>query len=405
MKKKQFSLCMATLCFAAIQAQVGINTTTPHANAVLQLKTGSGATATAKTFMLPQLPDQKNGGITPASNASNITPTNQLDNGMMYYNTDSGCIDYWIASKGKWGSLCSTPPPNPAVTNITNDQDTYLYIFNSLAGTKTPPSINLLADITAAGGMVINTSDATQQTNGINYTYSGQVYAGNNQAIPLVTAQGYPQTTGVFQYKAVYDSNGDGIPDTVVANQAGNPYTFIVKYQDVITGLSKVTTAPVNTPPFTNPSSVTTLNDLTIPVAAGQKLDATYTINVNNTNNLFAAGFALPAITDATAVPSSSFSLTGSYTNKNSTGGTINSGTLDNNTNRDRNPVQGRGIDITTSGLKQTITVTVSYTNKTTSTVNFSIALTQDINYNDASQSLSVPSASVTYTTTMPGVI
>lgn len=402
MKKKQLAICMAVFCSVALKAQVGINTPTPHANAVLQLHANTaGAT---KTFILPQLPDQKNGGITPASNPSNISSTNQLDNGMMYYNTDSGCIDYWIASKSKWGSLCSTPPPNPAVTKITNDQNTYLYTFNPVAGTKNPPTINLLADITAAGGMVINTSDATQQTNGINYSFNGQVYAGNNQSIPLVTAQGYPQTTGTFQYKAVYDSNGDGIPDTVVANQNNNPYTFIVKYQEVITGLSKTTSGPVNTPPFTSPSSVTTLNDLTIPVAAGQKLDATYTINVTNTNNAFAAGFALPAITDATAVPSSSFTLSGSYTNKNGNGVTINSGTLD-NTNRDKNPVQLRGTDLTTIGLKQTITVTVSYTNNTSSTVNFSIALTQDINWVDASQSLSVPSASVTYTTTFPGVI
>lgn len=394
---------MTILCSMSSKAQVGINTSTPHANAVLQLH--ADAAATPKTFILPQLPDQKNGGITPASNASNTSPTNQLDNGMMYYNTDSGCIDYWIASKGKWGSLCSTPPPNPAITKITNDQNTYLYTFNSLAGTKNPPSINLLADITAPGGMVINTSDATQQTNGINYSFNGQVYAGNNQSIPLVTAQGYPQTTGTFQYKAVYDSNGDGIPDTVVANQNNNPYTFIVKYQDVITGQSKTTSGPVNTPPFTNPSFVTTLNDLTIPVAAGQKLDATYTINITNTNNAFAAAFALPAITDAAAVPSSAFILTGNYTNKNSTGITINSGNLDSNINRDRNPAQGRGIDLTTTGLKQTISVTVSYTNNSSSTVNFSIAVTQDINWNDPAQSITVPSASVSYTTTMPGVI
>ncbi|AZA93711.1 Uncharacterised protein [Chryseobacterium nakagawai] len=404
MKKKQFAILLVVACSVALKSQVGINTSPPHPNAVLQLKPNPTVT-TAKTFILPQLPDQKNGGIAPASNPGNISITNQLDNGMMYYNTDTGCIDYWVATKSKWGSLCSTPPPSPAITKITNDQDSYLYTFNSSLGTKNPPSINLLADITAPGSMVINTSDATQNTNGVNYTYSGQIYAGNNQAIPLVTTQGYPQNTGVFRYKAVYDSNGDGVPDTVVANQNNNPYTFIIRYQDIIPGQIKNTTASQTTPSFSNPSFVSTLNDLTIPVPPGQKIDATYTLNLTNTNNAYAGSFAFPAITDATAVPSSSFSLSGSYTNKNGNGTVINSGSLNNTTNRDKNPVQGRATDLTTTNLKQTIEITISYTNNSSATVDFSVAVVQDINFLNNTQTITIPSATVTYTTTTPGVI
>lgn len=402
MKKERLSIMIAVLCFGIISSQVGINTTTPHPNAVLHLKENPTQT-TAKTFILPQLPDQKNGGITPVSNAGNITVANQLDNGMMYYNTDTGCIDYWVAKQAKWGSICATPPPSPQLTKITNDQNSYTYVFNSQTGTKTPPSINLLADVAAAGAMVITTSDATQNTNGINYTFNGQVYTGNNQSIPLVTTQGFPQTSGTFQYKAVYDSNGDGVPDAFVTNQSGNPYTFSVKYQDIIPGQSKTTTASQTSTGFTNPSFVMSLNELTIPVSPGQKLDAVYTINITNTNNAFAAGFAFPAITDATAVPASSFTLSGTYTNLNSTGGTLATLAL-NTTNRDRNPVQGRGQDLTTTGLKQTINITISYINNSASTVNFSVAATQDINFVSPTQTITVPSATVTYTTTTPGV-
>lgn len=402
MKKEHLLIVPATLLFCLTNAQIGINTPSPHSNAVLQLKPNLPL-ATAKTFILPQLPDQKNGGIIPASNTGNITPANQLDNGMMYYNTDSGCIDYWIAKQGKWGSLCATPPPSPQVTTITNDQNSYTYIFNSQAGTKNPPSINLLANIVAAGAMIVSTSDATQNTNGINYHYNGSVYSGNNQSISLVTNQGFPQTSGTFQYKAVYDSDGDGTPDALVTNQSGNTYTFSVKYQDVIPGQTKTTAASQLSPGFTIPSFVMPLNDLTIPVSPGQKLDAVYTINITNTDNAYAAGFAFPAITDVAAVPASLFTLSGTYTNLNSTGGTLATLALS-TTNRDKNPVQGRGQDLTTSGLKQTINISVSYINNSASTVNFSIAATQDINFNNIAQKITVPSASVVYTTTTPGI-
>lgn len=402
MKKERLSIMIAVLCFGITSAQVGVNITTPHPNAILHLKQNPTQT-NAKTFILPQLPDQKNGGITPISNAGNITVVNQLDNGMMYYNTDTGCIDYWVAKQEKWGSICSTPPPSPQLSKITNDQNSYTYVFNSQAGTKIPPSINLLADVAAAGAMVITTSDATQNTNGINYTFNEQVYTGNNQSIPLITTQGFPQNSGTFQYKAVYDSNGDGAPDAFVTNQSGNPYTFSVKYQDIIPGQSKATTTSQTSTGFTSPSFVMPLDALTIPVSPGQKLDAIYTINITNTNNAFAAGFAFPAITDATAVPASSFTLSGTYTNLNGTGATIATLALS-TTNRDRNPVQGRGQDLSTTSLKQTINITISYVNNSASTVNFSVAATQDINFFTPTQTITVPSATVTYTTTTPGI-
>ncbi|WP_419867891.1 hypothetical protein [Chryseobacterium sp. CT-SW4] len=398
MKKHFTPLAILLLGLSTIDAQVGINTQAPHSNAALEVKPNTTTSPNAKTFILPQLPNQKTGGITPESNATNITAANQLDNGMMYFNTDTGCIDYWIASKGTWGSLCGTPPV-ATLTAITNDQDTYTYTYNSVAGTKTPPNINLLANVATMGGMLINTSEATQNTNGIDYIFNGQLYAGN-QTVPL-SSQGFPQGVGTFEYRALYDSDGDGTVDTFVTNQNGNPYTFTVKYQEIISNQVKNTTASQQSPTYSTPSFVMTLNDLTIPVKAGEKLEATYTINVTNNNDLFAAAFAFPAITDATAVPASAFSLTGSYTNKNSVGNNIDAGNLS-TTNRDKNPAQGRGTDITTSGLRQTISITITYINNGTSTVNFSIAATQDINYTDGGQYFTVTSASVNYTTTNP---
>ncbi|WP_292010483.1 hypothetical protein [Chryseobacterium sp.] len=400
MKKKFLLIVFASAGLNNVYAQVGVNTKEPHSNAVLDLRPNKTTNPAAKTLILPQLPDQKTGGITPESNSSNITATNQRDNGMMYFNTDTGCIDYWIASKGNWSSLCGNPP-SAKLTTITNDLNDYIYTYNPITGSRTPPSINLLADVARAGGMIITTSEATQNTNGIGYTFNNHLYAGN-QTLTL-NAQGYPETTGTFEYKALYDANGDGVVDTFVTNKNGQPYTFKVKYQEIIPNQTKMLSAPQRTPGFSNPSFVMGLDDLTIPVKAGQKLDATYVINIDNMDNAFAGNFAFPAITDAAAVPASQLTLTGTYVNKNGSGGTIISGNID-ITNRDKNPLQNRGTDINTSGLKQSIVITVTYVNNSASTVDFSVAAVQDINYSASSYYFTVSSASVTYTTTNPGV-
>ncbi|WP_419868590.1 hypothetical protein [Chryseobacterium sp. CT-SW4] len=400
MKRKILSTGFMVMVLMNAKAQVGVNTNTPHTNAVLELKPNNKSNPAAKTFILPQLPDQKTGGITPESNGSNITATNQLDNGMMYFNTDTGCIDYWVASKSSWNSLCGNPPA-AKITTITNDLEDYTYTFNPVAGTRTPPEIDLLAEVASAGGMVITTSEATQNTNGVEYNFHNHLYAGS-QVVRQI-AQGYPETTGTFEYKALYDSDGDGVVDRHVTNKNGKPYTFRVKYQEVIPNQNKGLASAQRTPGFSNPSFVMRLDDLTIPVKAGEKLDATYVINIDNMDNAFAGSFAFPAITNATEVPASLFSLTGSYVNKNSSGDILNTGTLD-TTLRDKNPVQNRGTDLTTTGLKQSIVVTITYINKGTSTVDFSVAAVQDINYAASAYHFTVSSASVTYTTTNPGV-
>lgn len=170
---------------------------------------------------------------------------------------------------------------------------------------------------------------------------------------------------------------------------------------NVIPSQTKVTTTSPTSTGFTNPSFVMPLSELTIPVNPGQKLVAVYTINTTTTNNAFAAGFAFPAITDATAVPSSLFSLTGSYTNNNGNNAAMRTGTLNNGANRDTNPAgnPNRGQDLTTSLLKQTMSITINYVNNGASTVNFPFAITQDINYVGAPTITAPAGSSVTFYT------
>ena len=86
------------LCFGKSFSQtnngaVGINTTTPNANSVLDVVSGNNN----KGVLIPRLTEAQRNAI--VINQSN-------DDGLTIYNTTEDCFNYWSRADNEWKSVC-----------------------------------------------------------------------------------------------------------------------------------------------------------------------------------------------------------------------------------------------------------------------------------------------------------
>ncbi len=104
MNTKLFYIGLCTFISSQIFAQIGIGTTTPDNSAVLELQ------STTKGFLLPRL-----------TKAERKTISAPIANGLMIYNTDEDCINFY--SSDNWmnpctGTISVDAPEAPAGTDI-----------------------------------------------------------------------------------------------------------------------------------------------------------------------------------------------------------------------------------------------------------------------------------------------
>jgi len=163
----QLSILLLLFFSLPLKAQVTIGAQkAPHSYSVLELKS-------AKGLRLPVLSNSER-------DALNLTSDSTEASGLVIYNTDIDCVEFW--SDGKWIDLCSATPASSIVNSIT---------LTSAAGTdaQTVCSGTAITPITYA------TTGATGATVvGLPAGVSGSWDAG------VVTISGTPATSGNFTY-------------------------------------------------------------------------------------------------------------------------------------------------------------------------------------------------------------
>ncbi len=175
------------------QGNVGINISTPHPSAVLELY------ATDKGFLPPRL-------TTTQRNAISLKPA-----GLVIYNSTINCLQYWNSTE--WISLCNScsPAVGATITDCTSGalNGTYTQGTAMTAGNTITMTVNVtqLGSWTASSGNV----------NGISFTGSGTFTSTGSQTITL-TASGTPTASGTFSF--VFTLNGTTCARSIIFSPA-----------------------------------------------------------------------------------------------------------------------------------------------------------------------------------------
>lgn len=152
-----------------VQAQVGIGTSEPDANAILDL------TSTSKGLILPRMSAAERDSIS--------NPTNS----MLIYNLTESCINIYNSSESKWKSICGEDANGSAVFNV--DCATLVVSGTYQTGVALDPESNFITitvDVTELGTYTI-VSDAA----GMYFSAAGEFTELGQQDLVLA-GQGYP---------------------------------------------------------------------------------------------------------------------------------------------------------------------------------------------------------------------
>jgi hypothetical protein len=189
MKRIILILAAVTMTFAGY-AQVGINTEVPSPNAALHIEAPNDNLG----LIIPQVPsDISLGevdtiGVIPGAGPNGMDLTFNAD-GLVLYNEQTGCYNYWSEPAHDWLSLCGTPPP--AIGTISCGNLNFIAVGQYIE--KQPLTINnyiqVKIDVTKAGTYTIT----AQTTNANGYFFS---------------------TSGTFPTVGIYTVNlpGSGVP-------------------------------------------------------------------------------------------------------------------------------------------------------------------------------------------------
>lgn len=232
--------------------KVGIGTTTPNPRAVLQIN----ALNNDAGILIPRL-------TTVQRNAMVMTNT---EDGVMIFNTDEDCFNYWHKNSLSWKSICGDK--SRAVFTIscaTSNQAFGNYVVNQPVSNEN--FINLTINVTTPGNYTIYGTT----TNGYNFSASGEFISAGNYSIQLL-AQGTPL---VAQIDTVTFTDGN-LPlscanPTQITVLSKSDFTFDCT-TIAVNGQYKVGQPLVNSNTLTIPVNVTSLGY--------------YTINSNNVDGI-----------------------------------------------------------------------------------------------------------------------
>ncbi|SIR02679.1 hypothetical protein SAMN05880574_1571, partial [Chryseobacterium sp. RU37D] len=153
------------------QGNVGINTPAPNPSALLEL------TSTTKGFLTTRMTTAQRDAINPKPE------------GLLIYNLDIHCMQYWNATK--WVGDCNgSTPTNNTITDCTNAGYSGTYQQGVAMNNST---INIKVNVTQVGPWSITSNTV----NGVTFSGSGNFTTTGVQTV-TVTGSGTPVNSGTF---------------------------------------------------------------------------------------------------------------------------------------------------------------------------------------------------------------
>ncbi len=246
----QMLLLILLLTFGKLYSQtsngaVGINTTTPNENSVLDVV----STAHNKGILIPRLTETQR---------NTITINKAADDGLTIYNTTEDCFNYWSLADDEWKSVCGQLGKAVFTVDCSNTKAMGTYV----KGRELTPSnyLSIAVNVTKAGNYTISGTTS----NGYNF-YGTGVFLNTGVQTIQIAGQGTPlniQTDNVS-----LTANGADItctpPVSVNVLSPAGSYTMSCG-SATVNGVYKVGTALTASNTITLPVNVSALGSYTI---------------------------------------------------------------------------------------------------------------------------------------------
>ncbi|MDR6159021.1 hypothetical protein QF023_002537 [Chryseobacterium sp. SLBN-27] len=227
-KKKLLTVAIA-LAALAVNAQVGINTTTPNPKSALDVVSKNRNTGT----LLTRLSSTERDNIAPGAS----------ENGLTIFNTTTNCYDIWVwdttSAKGDWKSLCGQEQGNVDFTDCSLISVSGAYDINKPISQQNI-YINIPVRVTKLG-----TYNYTATVNGITFIASGSFTSLGNQNVILYPSSGTPGAVGTYNATVtikptITDANGiicTNVPVTFLTRSTSKLVVVNINGSNTSTGL------------------------------------------------------------------------------------------------------------------------------------------------------------------------
>ena len=252
-------------------SQVGIGTLQPNNKSMLDV------TSSSKGVLLPRVTTAERNAIQPASSTDPVGV-----DGLLIYNTDTGCYNYWNAATVAWVSLCQgTQGPACDPSTFANfsidcgqfptvDGNTYSQ-GQSVSGN----TITLPVNVTKTGPYAITITSAS----GVSYQHTGTFTATGIQNVIVDNASGSPSSTNLH-----FTVNGNGITLCEYDKTATGNFTYTYTCGNSNPATPPFTIGTATTGSFTIPVTVTGTGNIPSVTTTSNGVSFTTTAISNATN-------------------------------------------------------------------------------------------------------------------------
>lgn len=259
---------------------VGINTTTPNANSVLDVVSGNNN----KGILIPRLTEAQRNAI--------VINTSQ-DDGLTIYNTTEDCINYWSLADNEWKSVCGQMGKSVFTIDCSNTKAMGTYIQNKELTASNYLSISV--NVTKVGNYTITGTT----TNGYNF-YGTGVFLNTGVQTVQVPGQGKPALIQVDTVQL--SANGVDVTCTpaITVNVLSPAGTYTMSCGSAtVNGVYKVGTALTASNTITLPVNVSALGSYTITTNTvdGISFSGSGTFTATGNQNVTLSGTGTPTST------------------------------------------------------------------------------------------------------------
>ncbi|MCL1868669.1 MAG: hypothetical protein FWF72_07005 [Paludibacter sp.] len=189
-------LIALTMSSAALKtnAQVGINTENPSPNAALHVV----APNQDKGVIIPQVPSNVSlGDVVLSGTHLDTDGVSQVPfdaNGLVLYNQEQGCFNYYKTSTDTWYSLCGTPPPAIGTVDCSSITAVGVYIEGTVFNINNYLQVKI--NVTSPGTYTITAVATESNGNGYYFSSNGTFPQVGNYVVNLIGA-GMPVAAGL----------------------------------------------------------------------------------------------------------------------------------------------------------------------------------------------------------------
>ncbi|WP_374441596.1 hypothetical protein [Epilithonimonas sp.] len=259
---------------------VGINTSTPNPNTVLDIISGGNN----KGILIPRLTESQRNAIT--INAAS-------DDGLLIYNTTEDCYNYWSLADSEWKSVCGQLGKSTFTIDCSNSKAIGTYIKGKALDASN--YLTVTVNVTKKGNYTISGTT----TNGYNF-YATGIFLNTGVQTVQVAGQGTPAAAQLDTVQLLANGVSVSCTPAVTINVLSSSGTYSMSCGSAtVNGVYTKGTALTASNTITLPVVVTSLGSyaITTNTVDGISFSASGTFTAIGNQNIILSGTGTPTST------------------------------------------------------------------------------------------------------------